>query len=68
MHLERIWVNSNFILVILFWYNLKLLLKRTYQSAGAPGIPDLGAGTRTVFLSSVKQTHWSIRLCSRSTS
>ena len=39
-----------------------------FQSAGAPGIPDPAAGTRTAFLSSVRLTHWSTRLCSRSIS
>jgi len=39
-----------------------------YQSAGAPGIPLPAVGTRTALRSSVKQTHWSIRLCSLSTS
>jgi hypothetical protein len=40
----------------------------TSQSAGAPGIPLPAAGTRTAFLSSVRTTHWSMRLRSRSAS
>ena len=36
------------------------------QSDLAPGILDPGAGTRTAFLSSVKDTHWSNRMFSRS--
>src|SRR6218665_1102394 len=38
------------------------------QSAGAPGMLLPTAGTNTALRSSVKQTHWSIRLRSRSTS
>lgn len=38
------------------------------QSAGAPGIPEPAAGTKTAFLSSVKLTHCSTKLCSLSTS
>jgi len=38
------------------------------QSAGAPGIPDPAEGTRTALRSSVRLTHCSTRLCSRSRS
>jgi hypothetical protein len=46
----------------------KLKIFNTYQSAGAPGIPLPGEGTITVFLSSVRHTHWSIKALSRSAS
>lgn len=39
-----------------------------YQSAGAPGMPLLGAGTSTAFLSSVRPTHCSTSRASRSIS
>lgn len=38
------------------------------QSAGSPGIPLPAAGTSTAFRSSVRHTHWSIKLCSLSIS
>lgn len=38
------------------------------SSGGAPGIPLPRMGTRTAFLSSVRQTHWSIIQLSRSLS
>jgi hypothetical protein len=38
------------------------------QSAGAPGMPEPAEGTRTALRSSVRLTHWSTRLCSRSKS
>ena len=38
------------------------------QSAGAPGIPLPAEGTSTAFRSSVRHTHWSMRLRSLSVS
>ncbi len=39
-----------------------------YHSSGAPGTPLPGDGHKTLFLSSVKETHWSINIPSRSLS